>query len=801
MKRLLMPVLLVIFSSTLSATTYYVSTSGSDANNGLTTSTPWATLAYAEAHATAAGDIIALKKGDVWSSTNAVAIKHSGSAGNPIIWDGALWGSGANASIKSSGNRSAGNDAIVNIIACSYVTFKNITVDGNNTQTYGLVIGSHQGMSGNNQNNENHITIDGCSILNIGSGSDYRLGFLCQTWTTDISDITIQNCTLDGSDDEQLSFYPGKSQDGGTPRECRNIIIRNNSLTNWGRRGASTGYGLQINNKCTNVLVEGNTLIQGPKGKGDAFHLESNEQAIGYMPTGVIVRYNKMTVTRSNEWCVIVQQGQAKTADFYQNLFIQGNNNTDGNGGAIWIIVSSSPAYTGALLNFWNNTIYTTSGLSFQNDCGTSGVSSFKNNIVYNAGTGSGSYCAIFNTSGSTTHSNNLYFKNATGDPTYVRDGSNYISKSGIASWEPTGKNSDPLFASVSGSDFHLQAGSPAIGAGTAISGITYDIAGSSVSNPPTIGCYESNKGTIAAPVYSSSVIENTTPSILTMTYNLSLASIVPATSAFSVLVNSAGRTVSSVAIVGGKAQLTLASPVVGGDVVTVSYTVPSTNPLQTTSGGKAASISSKSVTNNVSAIVPVYSSSVIENATPSILTMTYNISLASIVPAASAFSVKVNAVSRTVNAVTVSGTKVQLTLASAIKFGDIVTVSYTKPATNPLQTTSGGMAASFSDLSTTNNLVNPTKDVIPFTITMNIFPKNVHSILNIYLTYSVAPSESMSPEIVRITNLSGQVLMEKLIVTGVTSVRIPLNLRRGYYNVLIFAGGNEMASKRIKVY
>ena len=60
-------------------------------------------MRYAEAHATAAGDIIALKKGDVWSSTKAVAIKHSGSAGNPIIWDGSLWGTGDNAIIISSG--------------------------------------------------------------------------------------------------------------------------------------------------------------------------------------------------------------------------------------------------------------------------------------------------------------------------------------------------------------------------------------------------------------------------------------------------------------------------------------------------------------------------------------------------------------------------------------------------------------------------------------------------------------------------------------------------------------------------
>ena len=43
---------------------------------------------------------------------------------------------------------------------------------------------------------------------------------------------------------------------------------------------------------------------------------------------------------------------------------------------------------------------------------------------------------------------------------------------------------------------------------------------------------------------------------------------------------------------------LTLASPVVEGDVIMVDYTKISTNPLQTPSGGALASITSQPVTN-----------------------------------------------------------------------------------------------------------------------------------------------------------------------------------------------------------
>ena len=142
--------------------------------------------------------------------------------------------------------------------------------------------------------------------------------------------------------------------------------------------------------------------------------------------------------------------------------------------------------------------------------------------------------------------------------------------------------------------------------------------------------------------------------------------------------------------------------------MVTVAYNKPATNPLQTPSGGQAAAISAQHVTNNVATVNPVYVSSVIENATPSRVEMTYNLTLANIIPAASAFVVSVNSSARTVSSVSISGTKVFLTLASPVVYGDVVTVAYTKPATNPLQTSSGGQAASITAQQVTNNCTAP---------------------------------------------------------------------------------------------
>lgn len=143
-----------------------------------------------------------------------------------------------------------------------------------------------------------------------------------------------------------------------------------------------------------------------------------------------------------------------------------------------------------------------------------------------------------------------------------------------------------------------LAQGSDLIDAGTDV-GLPFS------GSAPDLGWSESSSTSAipAIPVYVSSVIQNTTPSRLELTYNLSLANIVPGVSAFAIKVNNVTRSVNTVAISGSKVLLTLASPVIYGDVVTVAYTKPASNPLQTASGGVAASITAQNVTNNVAAI------------------------------------------------------------------------------------------------------------------------------------------------------------------------------------------------------
>ena len=153
----------------------------------------------------------------------------------------------------------------------------------------------------------------------------------------------------------------------------------------------------------------------------------------------------------------------------------------------------------------------------------------------------------------------------------------------------------------VKGSDL-IDAGTPTITNKNCSITLTYGGKG------PDLGWFESSYESIVSeppspPVYVSSVIQNTSPARVEMTYNLALANIVPPNTAFTVKVNNVTRSISAVAVSGNKVLITLASPVIYGDAVTVAYTKPASNPLQTTSGGQVASMTARNVTNNVAAI------------------------------------------------------------------------------------------------------------------------------------------------------------------------------------------------------
>ena len=84
---------------------------------------------------------------------------------------------------------------------------------------------------------------------------------------------------------------------------------------------------------------------------------------------------------------------------------------------------------------------------------------------------------------------------------------------------------------------------------------------------------------------------------------------------------------------------------------------------------------------------------------------LTYDEALNTTQPATSAFTVKVGGTGRGVDTVAISGSAVTLTLASAFRPGDTLTVSYTKPGSNPIKDAADNEAASLAETTVTNNL------------------------------------------------------------------------------------------------
>jgi len=184
-------------------------------------------------------------------------------------------------------------------------------------------------------------------------------------------------------------------------------------------------------------------------------------------------------------------------------------------------------------------------------------------------------------------------------------------------------------------------------------------------------------------------------------------------TTAFAVLVNSASRGVSAVAVSGLTVQLTLATAVTEGQTVTVAYVAPSSsalttnNAVQDTSGNDAVTLTARSVTNVADLTSPILQSGAVDAAGTS-LTLTYDEALGSTTAAASTFTVNVAGSARTVSGVAVSGSTVVLTLASAVGQGQAVTVAYAAPASsalttnNAIQDSSGNDAVSFTSTAIT---------------------------------------------------------------------------------------------------
>ena len=168
----------------------------------------------------------------------------------------------------------------------------------------------------------------------------------------------------------------------------------------------------------------------------------------------------------------------------------------------------------------------------------------------------------------------------------------------------------------------------------------------------------------------------------LTLVYDEALdPSSEPPTDSFRV---NGARDITDVMIEDNSVKLTLATEIQDHQVVNVSYTPPASNPIQDKGGTDAGRLTNYRVSNSSPMRAPWLVSAVVDGKA---LTLVYNEALdRRSEPAVSTFTVWVDGTPHEVIHRGVTGSSVRLTLKVAVLEGQVVTVSYTPPASNPIQ-------------------------------------------------------------------------------------------------------------------
>lgn len=736
MKKLLFLILLSA-SLAVNATTYYVAPNGSDSNPGTITQ-PWASLQKGFS-SIVAGDILYMRGGTytrMADSGHGINISgRDGRSGN-IITVTAYPGETPVLDCSSLSTSSGVNFGIL-MSGCDYWLIKGLTVK--NVREYNNL---HKSVSGSSPtagwelSNCTNVTLELCTVTTCGNGFSLN---------GTLYDINYINCD---------SYFNYDYYDNGGLANGFNGHIEGASTVNYtGCRAWSNsddgfdnyaGAGYIVYKNCWSYRNGKDTPTLG---NGDGFKL-------GFDHTPVELPNNQRTLYN----CI--------AADNTLMGFDEGMDQPTGMDMALFNCIA-----------YKNTNDY---GFRFSRSWGTA-ITTLRNNI---------SYGNLVSYEG---RSRNISDHNTwnSGAPSF--SDADFISTD--MSQLKRARKGDGSLPDI---DFtRLKSGSHLIDAGIDVglpySGTAPDIApfetGSAVTTtpPPPAG---------PAPVYQSSEIRSSDPASLVILYNLSLASVTPSVSAFEVKVNSVVRNISKLSISGSSVLVTLSTPVIFSDVITLSYTKPATSPLQSTDGSPAESISGKTVVNSVVAPAPVYLGAIIENATPDKVEMSYDTKLANIVPAPSSFITTVNGTKQAVVAVSVSENTVTLSLSENLDKNDSVTVTYIQPDKNPLQTTKGGIAETLTEEPVKNEIIGisaGTEEINGGKIL--IFPNPTCD----YIKIANLTADDKVP-VLRLFDVTGKLCQEIKLEDASRMRKIPIDLKSGFYVAQILSGKDVKYVQKIVV-
>jgi hypothetical protein len=275
-------------------------------------------------------------------------------------------------------------------------------------------------------------TCTGWTFSNITMTSG-RKGFYTATGSDRIiADWIIEDCTITGLTDTAIWLS-----------DAAGAIVRRCTISGCGAAGVAS-HGIYIDEISPNVTLEDN-IIQNQVGTGDGIKLSGNPET----ENTSVIRRNRIADTGVNGIEIQMEEGEITNI----------NNN----------IISSGGGMQNAMLFTWatdstvfNNTVsgtFTGSVFRMDNDDAERTIV-FYNNIF------SGTATLVFNT--------NATYTTLTSNNNVFNGGTNFCSYGGstrtFAQWQGYGYDADSLNATdplfVSASDLHLQATSPAVGAG-----------------------------------------------------------------------------------------------------------------------------------------------------------------------------------------------------------------------------------------------------------------------------------------------------------------------------------------------
>ncbi|HTC95451.1 MAG TPA: hypothetical protein VK699_18540 [Terriglobales bacterium] len=457
------------------ATSYFVDCNGgSDGNPGTSQSAAWQTLAPVNATQFAPGDSILFLAGCTWTGT--LHPGGSGTNGNTITID--KYGTGALPHIDGGGATEA-----VLLSGQQYWDINNLEVSNS-----AATAGTRRGVLVTTTGVSNHIHLVGLNVHNISGqlGTDATskntggIGFESTGGAgASFDDILIQNCTIAHADDVGIYL----SSDSGTdPRSAswsqakwNNVVMQGNQLNDIGKNaiiirvsdtpliennvinGAATRlHGNAIFTIGTlNAVIQFNevynTALTGYSGLEDSAFDPDNDSL------GTLIQYN---YSHNNAGGLANPNMIPGTGNYSDGTIIRYNVSQND--------VNEIIPFSGAATNtqIYNNTIYIGASLSpaifsahlWGGTGGWANNTTYSNNIIYNAGSGTYSLGSTTNN----TFSANLFFgshpasepadpKKITTNPLLVNPGSG-----------GTGMNT------LNG--YKLQSGSPARGSGVVIS-------------------------------------------------------------------------------------------------------------------------------------------------------------------------------------------------------------------------------------------------------------------------------------------------------------------------------------------